>query len=115
MFDGPSAQSFAAATAPLISNFGESLTLWRDGNVVHWSYDQQTIAVVLQFDGTLDAIFLDRPSTDVISAAEAIAVFRRCGDPRYRLTPSGCTAMVADMMAFFSGEREPRFAFVGVR
>jgi hypothetical protein len=28
------------------------------------------------------------------------------------LTPEGSEAMVADMMAFFSGVREPQFCFV---
>ena len=117
VFTGPSAQAFATATAPLISNFGESLTLWRDGNVVHWAYDGQTIVVELQFDGTVEATFTGRPSTDEISGSGAVAVYRRAGfhDHRYRLTPGGCSAMVADMMAFFSGEREPLFVFAGVR
>jgi hypothetical protein len=114
VFNGPSAQAFAAASAPLISNFGDALTLWRDGNVVHWSYDDQSIVVELQFDGTVEATFFDRPSTDQISGTSAVAQYRR-GDRPYRLTPGGAAAMVADMMAFFSGDREPLFSFVGVR
>jgi hypothetical protein len=115
VFDGSSAQAFASATAPLISNFGENLTLWRDGNVVHWSYDRQSIVVSLQFDGSVEATFFDRPGTDEISGTEVAAVYRRKGDRAYRLTPSGCTTMVADMMAFFSGDREPLFTFAGLR
>jgi len=115
VFNGPSAQAFAAATAPLISNFGDSLTLWRDGNVVHWSYDGQSIVVELQFDGTVGATFVDRPATDAISGDDTAAVYYRCGDLPYRLTPAGCSAMVADMMAFFSGDREPLFTFAGFR
>ncbi len=115
VFNGSSAQAFAAATAPLISNFGEDLTLWRDGNVVNWSYDQQSIVVELQAEGAVEATFVDRPGIDEITGAEASAVYRRSGDRSYRLTPNGCAAMVDDMMAFFSGDREPRFDFIGVQ
>jgi hypothetical protein len=115
VFNGPSAQAFAAATAPLISNFGEGLTLWRDGNVVHWSYAGQTVVVALQFDGTVEATFIDRPSTDVVNAAETQALYARSTGAPYRLTPNGCNAMVADMMAFFAGDREPAFTFTGFR
>jgi hypothetical protein len=115
VFNGPSAQAFASATAPLISNFGDNLTLWRDGNVVHWSYDRQSIVVELQFDGSVEATFLDRPGIDEVSGAEVAAVYRRNGDRAYHLTPSGCTSMVADMMAFFSGDREPLFTFAGLQ
>ncbi len=114
VFNGPSAQAFAAATAPLISNFGENLTLWRDGNVVHWSYDRQAIVVELQFDGTVETTFLDRPGTDAVTGADVCAVYRRNGNRPYQLTQAGCVAMVADMMAFFSGDREPLFTFAGL-
>ena len=115
VFNAHTAANLAAATAPLFSNFGDDLTLWRDGNVVHWSYDRQSIVVSLQFDGSVDATFFDRPGTDEISGTEVAAVYRRKGDRAYRLTPSGCTTMVADMMAFFSGDREPLFTFAGLR
>ncbi len=115
VFNGPSAQAFAAASAPLISNFGEGLTLWRDGNVVHWSYDGQTIVVTLQFDGTVEAAFVDRPASDAVSGRDAQALYARTGGRPYRLTSGGCAAMVADMMAFFAGEREPAFTFTGFR
>ncbi len=115
VFNGPSAQAFAAATAPLISNFGEGLTLWRDGNVVHWSYEGQTVVVALQFDGTLEATFIDREATDVVNHAEANAVYAPSSGRPYHLTPSGCSKMVADMMAFFAGDREPAFTFTGFR
>ncbi len=115
MFNGASAQAFAAATAPLISSFGEGLTLWRDGNIVHWSYDDQSVVVALQADGTVEATFIDRPGTDEITGAETAAVYTRLGERPYRLTNSGCSTMVADMMAFFSGDREPLFSFAGLR
>ena len=59
--------SLATATAPLWANFGDDLTLWRDGNVVHWSYDGQTVIVAQQADGAATASFVDTPSVDVVS------------------------------------------------
>jgi hypothetical protein len=113
MFTGSSASAFAAATAPLISSFGDGLTLWRDGDIVHWAYDEQTIVVTLQYDGTLDATFVDRPRAD--AHGDAVQAMYRRGSLPYRLTPSGAKSIVADMMAFFSGSREPQFNFTGFR
>ena len=50
--------SLATATAPLWANFGDDLTLSRDGNVVHWSYDGQTVIVEQQTDGAATASFV---------------------------------------------------------
>lgn len=115
MFTPLAAQAFAAATQPLLANFGEGLTLWRDGSVVHWSYDGQTVIVELQHDGSIEATFLDRPAQDAVSHDCLRLVYRRrCGWP-YRLTVEGSKTMVGDMMAFFSGEREPAFTFVAAQ
>jgi hypothetical protein len=105
----------AAVTAPLFSSFGDNLSLWRDGNVVHWSYDGQTVIVEQQADGAATAAFVDAPSFDEISKSPAAAIYRRTSDRRYHLTEESCRAMVGDMIAFFSGEREPFFTFVGAR
>lgn len=107
--------SLATATAPLWANFGDDLTLWRDGNVVHWSYDGQTVIVEQQTDGAATASFVDTPGIDVVSGTGASAVYRRTADRRYHLTEDSCRAMVSDMIAFFSGEREPFFTFTGAR
>jgi hypothetical protein len=115
VFSLQTASALASATAPLISSFGDELTLWRDGNVVHWSYDGQTVIVAQQADGAVAASFVDVPTVDAISGAQASAEYRRSIDRRYQLTLDGCRAMVADMTAFFSGEREPFFTFVGAR
>lgn len=115
MFSSHSASPLAAAAAPLISNFGDELTLWRDGDAAHWSYDGQTVIVEQQSDGAVAASFVDVPSLDEVSGAQASAEYRRSVDRRYQLTTDGCRAMVADMTAFFSGEREPFFTFVGAR
>jgi hypothetical protein len=109
------ASSFAAAAAPLFSNFGDDLTLWRDGNVVHWSYDGQTVIVAQQADGAATASFVDTPGIDQVSGTAASAVYRRTAERCYHLTEDSCRAMVGDMVAFFSGEREPFFTFTGAR
>jgi hypothetical protein len=115
MFGPMSSHAFAAATAPLLSNFGDGLTLWRDGNVVHWSYDEQTVIVEMQHDGTATASFVDRPVVDGVDGKLERGVYRRVGGWDYRLTADGSRSMVADMMAFLSGDREPHFAFTGTQ
>jgi hypothetical protein len=107
--------SLAAATAPLFSSFGEDLTLWRDGDVVHWSYDGQTVIVAQRADGAATASFVDTPGVDEVSGSAASAVYRRSAERCYQMTDESCRAMVSDMMAFFSGEREPFFTFTGTR
>jgi hypothetical protein len=115
VFSPLAAQAFASATQPLLANFGDGLTLWRDGSVVHWSYEGQTVIVELQHDGALDATFLDCASEDAVSHDAMRLVYRRQSGWPYRLTAEGSKAMVGDMMAFFSGDREPIFAFVGAQ
>jgi hypothetical protein len=89
--------------------------LWRDGNVVHWSYEGQTVIVAQQADGAATASFVDAPSTDAVTGASVSAIYRRTAERRYQMTADSCRAMVSDMMAFFSGEREPIFTFSGAR
>ena len=105
--------NLTAVAAPLFSSFGDDLTLWRNGNVVHWSYDGQTVIVEQQADGAATASFVDAPSFDEISKSPASAVYRRTADRPYHLTEESSRAMVGDMIAFLSGEREPFFTFVG--
>jgi hypothetical protein len=107
--------SLAAATAPLFSSFGDDLTLWRDGNVVHWAYEGQTVIVAQRADGAATASFLDVPGIDEVSGSGASAVYRRSAERCYQMTDESCRAMVSDMIAFFSGEREPFFTFTGAR
>jgi hypothetical protein len=115
VFTAHSATNLAAATAPLFSSFGDDLRLWRDGNVVHWSYDGQTVVVEQQSDGGARAMFVDAPATDEISQSQVSAIYRRSAGRSYHLTEESCKAMVADIIAFFSGEREPFFTFVDAR
>jgi hypothetical protein len=115
VFSAQTASGLAAATAPLFSSFGENLTLWRDGNVVHWSYEGQTVIVAQQDDGAATASFVDAPGIDEVSGSAASAIYRRTAERRYQMTEESCRAMVSDMMAFFSGDREPFFTFTGAR
>ncbi len=110
-----SSSNLAAATAPLFSSFGDNLTLWRDGNVVHWSYEGQTVIVAQQADGAAMATFVDAPTVDGVSGSQVSGIYRRTADRCYQMTADSCRAMVGDMMAFFSGEREPIFTFTGAR
>jgi hypothetical protein len=115
VISAPSSATLAAATAPLFSSFGDNLTLWRDGNVVHWSYEEQTVIVAQQADGAAVATFVDAPTVDGVSGSAVSAIYRRTAERRYQMTADSCRAMVSDMMAFFSGEREPIFTFTGAR
>jgi hypothetical protein len=115
VFSASTSSSLAAATAPLFSSFGADLTLWRDGNVVHWAYEGQTVIVAQQADGAATASFVDTPGIDAVSGSAAAAIYRRTAERSYHLTEESCRAMVADMIAFFSGEREPFFTFTGAR
>jgi hypothetical protein len=108
----PAPVSFAAATAPLTQQFGDRLTLWREGNRVQWSCEGRSAIVELQGDGALDATFVDAPAIDEVTGEHVVAIYRRSSAIAYRLTADGCGRMVDDLAAFFSGTREPRFTFV---
>jgi hypothetical protein len=58
---------------------------------------------------------VDAPGIDAVSGSAAAAIYRRTAERRYQFTEESCRAMVADMIAFFSGEREPFFTFTGAR
>ena len=96
---------------PLWATYGDRLTILRDGNAVRWVYDGRSAVVALRGD-VVEATFVDRPALDAVSASPAAPVYRG-SEYGYALTPAGCSRMVADMVAFFEGTREPRFTFVG--
>ena len=102
-----------SAFAPLHAKFGERLSLRRDGNVVQWSLEGRLAIVELRSESVVHATFVERPALDSVSASPAAAVYRS-SPTGYRLAADGCARMVEDMCAFFSGAREPRFAFVGI-
>jgi hypothetical protein len=107
--------SLADAMASLAEKFGDDLTLWRDGGFACWRYDSQAVIVGAADDGKIEARFVDRPAVDEVSGSMAAAVYQRIGAGAYPLTPDGGGRMAADMTAFFTGAREPQFAFVAVR
>jgi hypothetical protein len=115
VFSAQTAPHLAAAIAPLFSNLAGDLTLRRDGSVVHWSYEGQTVIVAQQPDGTATASFVAAPGIDAVNGDAVSAVYRRTAERRYRLNANSCRALVGDMIAFFAGEREPFFTFTGAR
>jgi hypothetical protein len=106
-----SARWLAEAVSPLTSKFGDRLLLFRDGNRVQWSVDGQAAVMELQSGGDISATFFDRPALDVVTSKPAAAIYRS-RVAGYSLSPEGCARVVADMVEFFSGTREPRFSFV---
>lgn len=102
---------FVEAFAPLGSTFGERLHFSRDGAVVRWSCDGHVAVVELGRGPRVLARFIAPAAIDAISGQPAAPVYLREADG-YALTRTGCERMVEDMVAFFSGIREPRFTFV---
>jgi hypothetical protein len=99
------------ALAPLGSTFGERLRFSRDGTVARWSYDGHAAIVELGRADRILARFVAPPAIDAISGQPSTPVYLR-EEHGYALTPAGCERMVADMVDFFSGIREPSFTFV---
>ena len=100
--------------APLGSTFGEGLSFSRDGSVARWSYAGHAAIVELGRADRIVAHFVAPPSFDAISGEPAAPIYLREEDG-YALTLAGCERMVSDMVAFFSGTREPLFTFVATR
>jgi hypothetical protein len=100
----------AELAAPLSARFGEALTMRRLGNVVCWGYDGQSAIIELGSNGSMRATFVDSDQYELVSASPAIAAYR--SNSTYGLTPSSCGRMVADLVDFFSGIREPKFTFI---
>ncbi len=96
--------------APLIARFGDRLALHREGKSAAWSLDGCVVTVASHPDGSLAATFVDRPVPDAKSNAPVVAVYRAL-TVGYHLNSVGCGRMVDDLVAFFSGVREPRFVF----
>lgn len=103
--------SLADAFAPLVTTFGERLSFSREGRQAQWSCDGHVVIVELGATDWVAAHFIAPPATDVVSGRPSAAVYAP-GRHGYALTNAGCERMVADMIAFFSGTREPRFTFV---
>jgi hypothetical protein len=101
----------AEAFAPLGTTFGERLRFSRDGTAALWTCDGHSAIVELGGADRIVARFVAPPVPDAISGQPSAPVYVR--DERgYAMTRADCERMVADMVAFFSGTREPRFTFV---
>jgi hypothetical protein len=96
---------------PLVTAFGDRLKIRREEDRVEWSLDGSFVCVEFDPAGHVAAQFIAPPSTDLVSGRSSSAVYAR-DRLGYALTDAGCARMVDDMIAFFSGTREPRFTFV---
>jgi hypothetical protein len=110
MTSSPQAAWLSGVAAPLTAKFGSALTLSRTENTVCWDFEGQSAVVELTAAGTLRATFIDCESIDAVSATPAAAAYR--GSSTYAVNASSCSRMIADMVDFFSGVREPKFTFV---
>lgn len=110
--ENPGIHSFPAFE-PLLERFGDDLACSRDGASVSWSLDGQMASVIPRADGTVGVTFFDRPTLDRGRSTRASATYRPYGGG-YALANRGVSRMVEDLLAFFAGVREPRFAFVGI-
>ena len=98
---------------PLMERFGRDLACSRNGTSVSWALDGQTAMVFSRTDGSVGVTFSDRPTLDQRRSVSVAAAYRPLGND-YPLANRGVSRMVEDMLAFFAGVREPRFAFVGI-
>jgi hypothetical protein len=106
----PAADPFRA----LSSTFGAQLRFTRTGSVARWTFNGHLAEVELESGDRVVARFVAPSTNDAVSGRRAAAVYAR--DERgYALTPAGSERMVADIIAFFSGSREPAFRFVAAR
>jgi len=94
--------------------FGPALTVVRDGSLVRWSFGTAAAAVTLVPGGRLEATFVDASGREIRTAQAAEIRYRRVGNTSYGLTPAGCRRFATDLTDFFSGVREPHFAFIGI-
>jgi hypothetical protein len=105
-----SATWLSGITAPLAAKFGNTITVSRSGNMVCWGYDGQSAVLEMTPHGFLRATFIDSAGIDAVSSSPAVAAYRT--GSVYALNRAGCGRMVADLVEFFSGIREPKFRFV---
>jgi hypothetical protein len=105
-----SATWLSGIAAPLAAKFGSNITVSRSGNSVCWGYDGQSAVLEMTPQGFLRATFIDSEGIDVVSASPVAAAYRT--GSVYALNRASCGRMVADLVDFFSGIREPKFQFV---
>src|ERR1700686_4252259 len=101
----------AETFAPLGATFGERLRFSRDGTAAFWTYEGHSAIVEPDGSDRVVARFVAPPALDGVSGEPAAPAYIS-DEWGYELTRTDCERMVADMVAFFSGIREPRFRFV---
>lgn len=106
-----SAGSVAAAFAPLHETLGSRLTIVRDRGVVRWCFDGLEAVVESTGPESVGVIFRASGLRDAVMDGTIAPQYR--SDATYRLTSDGAKRLAGDVLAFFSGTREPRFRFVG--
>jgi hypothetical protein len=106
----PSSAWFSGIGAPLAAKFGGDVMVSRTGNMVCWGYDGQSAIVELTPNGSMHVTFVDSEQLDIVSGAPAAAAYHTGSS--YALDRRSCTRMIADLVDFFSGIREPKFTFV---
>jgi hypothetical protein len=111
--ESPETALWPAITGPLNLVFGGGVTARRDGESAAWHYNGCTARVEFVSSGAIEATFVEHSTLDAVSSTECAAEYRPLS--LYTLTAAGCARMVDDMIAFFSGTREPRFRFTAVR
>ncbi|GAC1567526.1 MAG: hypothetical protein NVS2B3_06150 [Vulcanimicrobiaceae bacterium] len=103
--------SLSAAFDSLRDKYGTALTLRRDGAAVR--YEMGGLGAILEPAG--DAVrvtFVERAARDGVSLCDVVPLYRSV--ERYGISLEGARRLVADMLAFFAGTREPRFRFAGI-
>jgi len=110
MVSSSSASWLFDVLGPLAAKFGSTITVSRAENMVCWGYDGQSAVLEVTADGSLRATFIDSEGIDVVSTSPVAAAY--CSGSTYALNRTGSGRMVADLVDFFSGVREPKFRFV---
>lgn len=87
--------------------------MFRNGNAVCWEMDGLVASVACDGNAGVRATFSGNATRDTISASNVTPMYR--SESSYRLTSDGVSRLSADLAAFFSGTREPRFTFTGFR
>jgi len=114
MLDSAPSHWLVEALAPLDGALGGGLRFSREGSSARWSHGDHTAIVELSGLDRIAARFVAPPSIDAVSGEPATPEYLR--DERgYPLTAAGCERLVTDMLAFFSGTREPVFTFIATR
>lgn len=108
-----SAGSLSTLFEPLTAAFGPGVTMRRDGNSVRWSFAGLAAFVEAEDESTIRATFEGDVARDGASHTAVAPIYR--AQRAYAFSGDGASLLAADLVAFFSGTREPYFVFSGFR